>query len=265
MKKIKYYGVVFDGNCKVYIFKSDTDYKENDEVIVDTQNGEQYGKIISVSEKSKSDVSYNDVIRIANKEDKKIHSDNLKDAIKACNKCKEFVKELNLDMYVINAAYNFDRSQLLINFSADDRVDFRELAKKLAGAYRTRIELRQVGARDKARQIGGIGICGQKLCCSNFLNQIESISMSKAKSQNLALNPSKINGACGRLLCCLCYEADEYKRCSKGLKQVGTIIKYKGEDATIVSVDILNRKYKIFLDDEKITINAKDIENAKDK
>ncbi|NMA50762.1 MAG: stage 0 sporulation protein [Mollicutes bacterium] len=265
MKKYRYYGIIFNNNCKVYIFKSEKDYQISEEVIVNTQNGEQFGKVVSIYDAVKDDMIFDDIIRLASKEERKKHQENLEEGIKAAEKCKEIVKKLKLEMYVINASFNLDKSQLLINFSADDRVDFRELAKKLASIYKTRIELRQIGARDKARQIGGIGICGQNLCCSAFLNHIESISMNKAKNQNLALNPSKINGACGRLLCCLCYEDEEYTRCSKGLKQIGSIIKYKGEEAKIINVDILSRKYKILLNDEKITIDAEDVNNVAEK
>lgn len=255
----KVYGVLFKNNCKAYYFKSNLDIGINAEVIVNTEKGEQYGKIISQLSEFKEIDDYKDIVRIATPEDTEKYYQNLKDADEALNKCKGLVKELGLSMFVINATYNFDRSQLLINFSADDRVDFRELARKLAGVYKTRIELRQIGARDKAKQVGGIGICGQKLCCANFLNQIDSISMNKAKNQNLALNPSKINGACGRLLCCLCYEDDEYTRCNKGLLHVGNIVNYQGEETTIIGVDILTRTYKILYNDEKITVSAEEV------
>jgi len=261
----KVYGVLFKNNSKAYYFKSPLILDINTEVIVDTEKGEQYGKIVSKITDYKNIDDYKEIVRIATKDDEECYYKNLKDADSALKKCKELVDELGLNMFIINASYNFDRSQLLINFSADDRVDFRELARKLAGIYRTRIELRQIGARDKAKQIGGIGICGQKLCCANFLNQIDSISMNKAKNQNLALNPSKINGACGRLLCCLCYEDDEYTRCSKGLLPVGSEMNYNGEKGTIVSIDILTRTYKVIINDQKITVKAEELENASKK
>lgn len=256
--KDKLYSVLFKNTSKPYSFKANFVLNVNDEVIVETEKGEQYGKVVAIKDMIKEG-DYKEVIRVATPEDTEIYYKNLKDADSALKKCKELVKELGLEMYVINANFNFDRSQLLINFSADDRVDFRELAKKLASIYRTRIELRQIGSRDKAKQIGGIGICGQKLCCANFLNQIDSISFSKAKNQNLALNPSKINGACGRLLCCLCYEDDEYVRCSKGLLPVGSIIKVGKDEGTIIGVDILNRTYKVLVKDEKVFIKAEDL------
>lgn len=157
-------------------------------------------------------------------------------------------------MKMINASYTFDRKQLIFNFLADERIDFRELAKRLASIYRTRIELRQIGARDKAREIGGVGTCGQKICCANFLNHIDSVSMNMAKNQGLALNPSKINGLCGRLLCCLTYEDQEYTRCNAGLPSIGETVSTEYGTGTVVNVDILNRAYKVLIDNEKYDI-----------
>lgn len=259
------YGVLFNNNCKTYYFKSSEEYDVFDYVIVDTEKGEQYAKIIKIVDNYEKVSELKEIIRKATKDDYNKFLKNLKDADSVLKKCRSLVKELNLEMSLIDASFNFDRTQLVINFSADERVDFRELAKKLAGVYRTRIELHQLGARDKAKQVGGIGVCGQLLCCTNFLKQIESISMNKAKNQNLALNPSKINGSCGRLLCCLCYEDDEYTRCSVGLLPVGSVIKVDGADATIISVDILNRKYKVLVGEEKREIAAESLKNDRKK
>lgn len=256
----KVYGILFKNNTKPYYFKSTMDLDINTEVIVPTEKGEQYGKVVSLQTNPKNPDENKEILRVATASDTEIFYKNTKDADSALKKCREFVEELGLEMNVINASFSFDRSQLLINFSADDRVDFRELAKKLAGVYRTRIELRQIGARDKAKQISGIGICGRELCCASFLSQIDSISMNKAKNQNLALNPAKINGSCGRLLCCLVYEDEEYTRCAKGLLPVGSKIKYQGEEVTIVSVDILTRTYTATMNDEKIKIAAEELE-----
>ena len=178
--------------------------------------------------------------------------ENLKDSQKALKKCKEYAKELELDMNVVSSQFNLDRSQLLFNFTADGRVDFRELAKRLAAIYHTRIELRQIGARDKAKEIGGIGVCGGELCCLRFLKKIDTISMNMAKNQNLALNPSKINGACGRLLCCLAYEDSTYLEQAKKLPKVGDKIMTLDGEAQVVSVDIINSKGKILLNGEKV-------------
>ena len=153
-------------------------------------------------------------------------------------------------MKFIDSSFTFDRRQLLFNFYADERIDFRELAKRLASVYKTRIELRQIGARDKAEQIGGIGVCGRLLCCTSNLKKLESVSMNMAKNQNLALNPSKINGCCGRLLCCLSYEDDEYVKCSKGMPSLGSKIQTENGEGQVINVDILNRKYKVMIGNE---------------
>ena len=237
------YAVTFKDGGKNYFFKSDLDFDVDNYVIVNTERGNQFAKITDVNVTKTISSDLKEIIRLASQDDYKKHLINLKDADKALKKCNDFIKQFNLKMNVISAQFTFDRSQLLFNFTSDDRVDFRELAKKLASIYHTRIELRQVGARDKAREISGIGICGQKLCCSRFLNQLDAVVMNMAKNQNLALNPNKINGCCGRLLCCLTYEDEQYKESLKGLPQVGNKIHTALGEGTVVSVNILERKY----------------------
>jgi len=248
------YEVLFKDNGKGYYFNGEHLHIPNRvTVIVETEKGLQFGKVSKKVDTSKLNLNINSlkkIIRIATKKDYEQYLKNLKDAEEALSKAKVFSKELSLNMFFIDASFTFDRKQLLLNFYADERVDFRELAKKLAFIYKTRIELRQIGARDKAEQIGGIGICGRKLCCSSYLKKLESVSMNMAKNQNLALNPSKINGACGRLLCCLTYEDDEYVRCSKGIPSVGSKINSPYGEGVVVSIDILNRKYKMLVNDE---------------
>lgn len=258
------YAVIYKGNNKLYYFKSSEKFEIDDEVIVDTDKGEQYAKIVKIVDSLKTD-DLKEILRKATKEDQDNFYTNIKDAELALVKARNFAKELDLNMNIINAQYTLNRAQLLFNFYAEVRIDFRELARKLAGQFRTRIELRQIGARDKAKQVGGIGVCGRKLCCSNFLNQFDSITMNMAKDQNIALNPNKINGCCGRLLCCLSYEDEEYIRCGKDLLSVGTIIKYKGKDATIIGVDILNKKYKIVCGEEKLLIDVELNQNDSEK
>jgi len=251
------YGITFKENGKIYYFKAKESYSINSNVITETEKGLQFGKIIKeiTDEKELSNINdFKEIIRLATEEDYNEYLNNLRLAEKALVKAKEIASELKLDMKIINASFTFDKSQLLINFLADDRVDFRELAKKLASIYRTRIELRQIGPRDKAKEVSGIGPCGQVLCCARFLNHIESISMNMAKNQNLALNPSKINGSCGRLLCCLQYEDEEYTKCGKGMPYVGQTIKTKEGSGQVVSVDVLNRKYSVMVDGEKVEI-----------
>lgn len=254
----KVYSVIFKDGGKNYFFRSNENYDNNTYVIVETEKGLQLAKITNNVKENIDPAGLKDIQRKATEEDYENHLKNLKDADKALKKCIQIAEELNLKMKVANAQYTFDRNQLLFNFTADERIDFRELAKKLASIYHTRIELRQIGARDKAKEIGGIGVCGKKLCCNGFLNHIDAVSMNMAKNQNLALNPSKINGLCGRLLCCLAFEDEQYLECSKGLPRVGDKITTKKGTGVVDSVDILNRKYRIIINDEKEEIFVDD-------
>ena len=206
--------VKFDNKKEVNYFKNaKLKLKKNLTVIVDSDRGYLFGTIVDIIDNVEGfnlDSLY-EVIRISSKRDYLHYLDNIKDEKIAIEKCNELIKEYELNMTIIDASYNFDRSQLLYRFVADERVDFRNLAKDLGGIFKTRIELRQIGIRDKAKEVGGYGPCGRMLCCSSFLTSFDSISINMAKNQNLLLNPSKINGVCGRLLCCLKYENDDYK------------------------------------------------------
>lgn len=249
IKLNKVYGVVFDKHEKTSYYLG-RDYKIGNYVVVRTERGEKLGKVVQILDKTLEDVGKID--HLASKEEYNQYLDNLKKSKEAFKKCKELIKEYDLDMYLVNASFNLDKSQLLFNFTADNRIDFRELAKKLASIYHTRIELRQIGARDKAKEVGGVGICGGELCCLRFLKKIDTISMNMAKDQNLALNPSKINGACGRLLCCLAYEDEVYLECAKDLPKVGDILKLPEGDAQVLSVDVINHRGKVLLNGERI-------------
>ncbi len=260
MNKYYIYGVNFKDNGKIYNFKSKIRCPLNVTVITETEKGLQFGKVVSFikNDNLKNIDELKEIIRISTKKDYEEYLKNLKDANLALKKCREIVKELGLEMKMINASYTFDRKQLIFNFLADERIDFRELARRLAAIYRTRIELRQIGARDKAREVGGVGTCGRKICCANFLNHIDSVSMAMAKNQGLALNPSKINGLCGRLLCCLTYEDDEYMRCGAGLPSIGDTVKTSQGEGQVASVNILNRSYKVLVGSEKVDVSLGD-------
>ena len=160
--------------------------------------------------------------------------------------------KLKLNMKILDASYTFDRDKLLFRFLSDTRVDFRDLAKELAKIYKVRIELRQIGVRDKAKIVGGCGQCGRELCCATFLRDLNSVSINMAKNQNLALNPQKINGVCGRLMCCLSYENDNYSVYKKGLPKVGDKIVSNGEAGKVISVDIFARTCKMETEDSKV-------------
>ena len=246
---VKVAGVKFSPKGRMYYFdRNDLDIKDCGEVIVETERGLQYGFVVKASkeiDESKIVSPLKNIIRIADNEDKKIYDKNIIDSSFALKKARKIVKELNLDMNVLDANYTFDRKQLLFNFTADDRIDFRELAKKLAQIYKTRIELRQIGIRDKAREIGGLGPCGRFLCCNTFLTDINSVTINMAKNQMLALNPTKINGVCGRLLCCLSYEDEIYTEYKKGLPNIGDKYIYNNDAYKVIEVDILTRKIKI--------------------
>ena len=254
---MKVYSVIFKENGKNYNFNGDNDYNINDKVIVETEKGLQYGKINNILEEDFNENKYKNIVRLATNEDEERYYNLLKENKKALQKARELVTKFDLNMNIISAEFTFEKEQLIFNFVSDERVDFRELAKKLASLYHTRIELRQIGARDKAKEIGGCGICGQKLCCTRFLDHIDAISMNMAKNQNLALNPSKINGVCGRLLCCLQYEDEVYTEYSKKLPNVGDIVTTSSGEGKVVSVDILNKKCKVLVNGNKEEVEYK--------
>ena len=254
MKKV--IGVRVNDSKKIsYFLINDLIVKKGDFVIVSTDRGEQFCEVITdiiIVDESKLNVPLGDVIRIASDSDVVMNERNLDDAKKALEDAKDFVYELGLEMKILSAYFTFDRKQLVFNFLADERVDFRDLAKKLAYVYKTRIELRQIGIRDKAKTVGGYGPCGRKLCCSSFLDDMNSVSINMAKNQNLALNPQKINGTCGRLLCCLKYEDENYTEYKKGLPELGKRIKTKDVEGRVVAVDIFEKSYKVLTDDNGI-------------
>ena len=255
-KTINVVGVVFKKYGKKYYFDSHSlKLKKNITVIVETERGLQFGTVVTdVIEMERDKVHYplKRVIRISTKKDYTDHLNNIKDEKKAFEKCNELIKKYNLDMRLIEVNYTFERTQLFFTFISSDRVDFRDLAKELAKLYKTRIELRQIGPRDKAKEIGGLGPCGRPLCCSSYLYTFDNITINMAKNQNIALNPTKINGACNRLLCCLSYEDEVYSELKKDLPQIGQIIKKDGKEGKIISVDVFKKSYKIETKDKEI-------------
>ena len=247
---VKVVGISLPDNKRIYYFNPRSfDLKRNVTVIVETERGLQFGKVelppFDISE-DKLTSSLKDVIRISTKKDYMDHKKNIKDAQAALIKCRQLVDELGLDMQIMDASFTFDREQLLFRFLSDNRVDFRKLARELANCYKTRIELRQVGVRDKAKEVGGCGLCGRQLCCARFgTADFVSVSINMAKNQNMSLNPNKINGVCGRLLCCLKYEDESYKECRKLLPKVGEIVKTNQGSGKVKELDIINMKYKV--------------------
>ena len=238
------YAVIYKGNNKLYYFKSSEKFEIDDEVIVDTDKGEQYAKIVKIVDSLKTD-DLKEILRKATKEDQDNFYTNIKDAELALVKARNFAKELDLNMNIINAQYTLNRAQLLFNFYAEERIDFRELARKLAGQFRTRIELRQVGSRDGAKVFGGIGPCGLVVCCQTFLTEFANVSVKMAKNQSLSLNPVKISGNCGKLLCCINYENDVYTELRKNAPDIGDIVSTEQGEAKVLSCDVLNHNLKV--------------------
>mgnify|MGYP001068060313 CR=1 FL=1 len=202
--------------------------------------------------------------KIANKKDYNNYLKNLRLSEDMLRFAKQEALKLDLGMNFISADVTLDNKHLLYQFVADERIDFRELAKAIAGKYKLRVELRQIGARDKAKLIDGIGPCGRRLCCTSFLDKLDSISMNMAKNQGLALNPSKINGACGRLMCCLTYENDNYTECRKQLPEVGKMVETEYGIGKVVSEDVLNLKYTVNINNELKEIKVADNGNRKE-
>lgn len=245
--------VFFEFNKSSSFFRNnDSRVKNNLTVLVNTDRGVQFGKVINILNDVSQfdDVELYDVIRISTKKDYFHYLDNLKLAQDALKKCKEMVKNSDINMTILDANYNFDRSQLLFRFVADERVDFRQLARDLGSMFRTRIELRQIGIRDKAKEVGGIGPCGRLLCCSNFLTNFDSVTINMAKNQNVSLNPSKINGVCGRLLCCLKYENDIYFEMKKQLPKIGEKVQIPQGSGKVISVNLFKHSYVVELDNK---------------
>ena len=245
----KIVGVKFETETQLkYYYIGKNLVKKDDKVVVSTDKGLELGKVVTDvhpidDKKLKKELP--SIIRLSTKKDFINYKENKKLAGQALKKCKKIVKEMNLEMDVIEAYFTLDKDHLIFNFYADNRVDFRELAKELAYIYKTRIELRQIGVRDKAKKIGGLGCCGRELCCAKFLNKFDSVTISMAKNQNLSLNPNKINGVCGRLLCCLKYEDEIYSLEKERFPKIGSHVKYQDKDVKVTGLNVINDLVKI--------------------
>ena len=270
MKKI--IGVRFKKPGKIYFFDpGNLEINKNDNVIVETTMGEEIGIVVIPKREIKEEkltTPLKKVIRVANKNDLDSLEKYKKKEPEALKICKEKIKKYKLDMNLIDVEYKFDGSKILFYFTADGRIDFRELVKDLASVFRTRIELRQIGVRDEVKRIGGNGVCGRELCCCTFLNNFETVSIKMAKEQNIALNPSKISGNCGRLMCCLKYEQDVYSEKLSRLPKVGAIVKTEAGEGTVEGVEVLKEALKVKIKDgDDYTykkFDAKDVKVIKD-
>lgn len=249
-------GVKHSEQGKPTYVNSNIDVKVGDKVIIDFNKALFLVKVFDIPKNIDKEVK-GEIVRVATKSDYNTYLKNLSLAQKALIGTKKIVKKSNLNMNIIDANYSLERKQLVFNFVSDERVDFRALVKEIANKYKARIELFQVGVRDKASMVGGIGFCGRKLCCSNSLKSINSININMVKKQNIALNPSKINGPCGRLLCCFTYEYDLYEENLKYLPKLGSKIIKENKSALVESLDVLNKEYVIKYEDgtkEKIKV-----------
>ncbi len=255
----KIVGITFEKNLKISFFETEEQYKIGTKVLVETDRGIQFGFIATkVREYEEKDVSKTtkSILKVASKKEIEQYQNNKKESKEALETAKEYAKELNLPMHFLEADYTFDRNQLFLTYLADERIDFRQLAKMLAAKYKTRIELRQIGVRDKAKKVGGIGPCGLSLCCNQFLQDFASVSINMAKNQDLALNPTKINGLCGRLLCCLNYEDEVYNELKMRMPNIGEIVNTKEGKGKVVSVHLFNQTYDVQLPNQEIIVES---------
>ena len=247
-------GVRFKKPGKVYFFDpGNLHVNIRTKVIVETALGEELGEIVAkkrLSSNQTLNTPLKPIIRIANYKDIKHYEENKKKEQEAFKLCEQKNKKLKLDMHLTEVEYSFDNSKLLFYFTADGRIDFRELVKELAAIFKTRIELRQIGVRDEVRRIGGNGVCGRELCCCSFLNNFETVSIKMAKEQNMSLNPSKISGNCGRLMCCLKYEQEVYEDKIKHLPKIGAIVKTADGEGIVDSIETLKEIIKVKFKDE---------------
>ena len=287
MKKIT--GVRFKENGKIYYFDPcGFKLEKGMNVIVDTAMGEEYGEVIvPYKEIDNNNIKepIKKVIRIVTDKDRRMYKENKAKEPKAKEVFLKKVKEHGLKMKLVEVEYKFDGSKVIFYFTADGRIDFRDLVKDLAAVFKTRIELRQIGVREEIRRVGGCGICGRELCCSKFLNNFETVSIKMAKDQNISLNPSKISGNCGRLMCCLKYEECVYSEKAKRLPKVGAIVKTVDGTGEVTNVEILKENLRVKFKDgddtffkkypatevtvikdveQDDTISVKDVENESD-
>ena len=260
-ENIKYISVRFQTTNKTYTFSTtDSSIKNEDGVVVETQRGLEYAKVIADPfDKPNVSMEIKPIVRKATSDDLKRYNQNIEDCKKAKEKCQEEADKLNLGMNVISAEYTLDRNKITFTYVADDRVDFRELLKVLAYLFKCRIDLRQVGTRDKAKMVSGIGPCGRELCCARYISEFDRISINMAKNQLLALNVAKLSGQCGNLMCCLKYEDEAYKDLKKGLPKINSYIEYEGERYKLTSMNIIVRNCKLENKEHAVFISLDDL------
>ena len=252
--------IQFRPGQKIYYFDPDgKTFRPGDHVIIDTARGAEYGICAGGNHRiAQKDVvaPLRRVLRKATAQEERVAADNRAKEKKAYDICMEKIAEHGLDMQLVSAEVAFDGSKILFYFTADERVDFRELVKNLASIFHTRIELRQIGVRDKAKMVGGLGICGRPFCCASFLDDFQPVSIKMAKTQNLSLNPTKISGTCGRLMCCLKYEQDAYEDLIRSSPKLESFVDTPEGRGTVVEIDLLRQRVKVRMEDSPETVNV---------
>ncbi len=252
--------IQFRPGQKVYYFgPAGLTLRAGDHVIIDTARGPEYGICTGGNHRipEKDIISpLRCVLRIATKQDEATIEENRKKEAEAFNTCLKMVEEQGLDMQLVSAECAFDGSKIIFFFTADERVDFRELVKNLASTFHTRIELRQIGVRDKAKMVGGLGICGRPFCCASFLDDFQPVSIKMAKTQNLSLNPTKISGTCGRLMCCLKYEQEAYEDLLRTAPKAESFVDTPEGRGTVVEVDLLRQRVKVRMENQPEVISS---------
>ena len=259
-EQVEVVDIQFRPGQKIYYFDPDgKTFQTGDHVIIDTARGAEYG----ICAGSNHTIAQKDVVaplrkvlRKATAQDERVAADNRAKEKKAYDVCMQKIGEHGLDMQLVSAEVAFDGSKILFYFTADERVDFRELVKNLASVFHTRIELRQIGVRDKAKMVGGLGICGRPFCCASFLDDFQPVSIKMAKTQNLSLNPTKISGTCGRLMCCLKYEQDAYEDLIRTSPRLESFVDTPEGRGTVVELDLLRQRVKVRMEDNPETVSA---------
>lgn len=254
---VKVVGVRFKNTGKMYYFDPNGFAVESGmQVIVETARGIEFGDVVAPVRELEDAEAFQplkNVIRIATEEDIRIHNENMAKEKEAFRVCNEKIAKHNLDMKLIDVEYTFDGNKILFYFIADTRIDFRDLVKDLASVFKTRIELRQVGVRDQAKTVGGIGICGRVICCASATGEFQPVSIKMAKEQSLSLSPTKISGTCGRLMCCLKYEQEAYEDAIRRLPGVGSVVETPDGRGVVTEVNLLRETVKVRLDKESET------------
>lgn len=268
MEEIKLASVKFKSAGKVYYFSTDLYLEKGDQVVVETARGLELGEIsqeLKELSEFNLDTELKTILRKANKKDIENYNRNVIDAEKALATCKEIVSRYDVNMQLTSCEYTLDKTKIIFMYTSDDRVDFRELLKELATVFKCRIELRQIGPRDKAKVVGGIGTCGLPLCCSTMFGEFNGVSINMAKNQMLAINIEKISGACGRLMCCLKYEDEIYSQEKMRFPKIGSRVKYEGKDVKVLGLNVISDLVKIEYNNGIIFVGLDEIQFDKTK